>query len=250
MKFDFQNKEGHMLSGRLDLPANKPKAFALFAHCFTCSKDLNIVNIISRTLTEDNIAVLRFDFTGLGSSEGDFSNTNFSSNVEDLLSAYAILGEKYQAPELLIGHSLGGAAMLKVAPMLPKVKAVATIGAPSDIKHLTKLFENDLDRIEKEDMVDVSLGGRKFTIKKQFIQDINKATILEEIKSLNKALLVMHSPTDNTVSIDHAAQIFQAARHPKSFISLDNADHLLMKKEDATYAASIIGAWAARYLSI
>lgn len=250
MKFDFLNKNGQTLSGRLDFPSGEPKAFALFAHCFTCSKDLNVVNTISKTLTEEGIAVLRFDFTGLGSSEGEFSNTNFSSNVDDLLSACESLREKHKAPELLIGHSLGGAAALKAASMLPRVKAVATIAAPSEVKHLKKLFVDDLDNIEKEEMAEVSLAGRKFTITKQFIQDISEASILEEIKNLSKALLVLHSPIDETVSIEHAAHIFQAARHPKSFVSLDDADHLLTKKEDARYAASIIGVWAARYLSI
>ena len=249
MKFDFLNKEGHTLSGRLDMPVKEPLAYALFAHCFTCSKDLNVVNTISKTLTEEGIAVLRFDFTGLGGSEGDFSNTNFSSNVEDLSSACASLKEKHRSPALLIGHSLGGAAVLKAAALLPHVKAVATIGAPSDIKHLIKLFENDLEKIQRDDQANVSLAGRKFTIKKQFIEDINEATLLEEVKNLKKALLVLHSPIDSTVSIDHAAKIFVAARHPKSFVSLDDADHLLTKEEDAIYAARIIAPWAARYIS-
>lgn len=249
MRFDFPNSNGDTLSGKLDLPDGKPRAYALFAHCFTCSKDIIAPHTISKALTQNGIAVLRFDFTGLGSSQGDFANTNFSSNVDDLLSACKHLGERYRSPELLIGHSLGGAAVLKAAASLPRVKAVATVGAPSSIEHVTHLFNDDIEEIEKEGEAEVNLAGRKFTIKKQFIEDLKDTEILDQLKNLKKALLVMHSPTDDTVSVDHAAQIFTAAKHPKSFVTLDNADHLLMNREDAKYAGSVIGSWASRYVS-
>lgn len=249
MKFDFPNKDGETLSGRLELPSSIPKAFALFAHCFTCSKDIIAANVISRSLTEHGIGVLRFDFTGLGNSQGDFANTNFSLNVQDLVSACTYLGKEFKHPELLIGHSLGGAAVLKAATQLGSVKAVATIGAPSNVHHVSQLFAQDLPQIERNGLAEVTLAGRKFTIKKQFIDDLKDSDVLDGIKTFKKAILVMHSPVDNTVSIDHASEIFLAAKHPKSFVTLDNADHLLMKRDDAEYAAQVIGAWANRYLS-
>ena len=248
MKFDFPNFQGEMLSGRLELPKGEPRAFALFAHCFTCSKDIIAPNVIAKTLTEKGIAVLRFDFTGLGNSKGDFANTNFSSNVDDLLSACKHLGKQFKTPELLIGHSLGGAAVLKAASKLPAVRAVATIGAPSSIEHVTHLFSNEVEQINREGQAEVLLAGRKFTIKKQFIDDLSNSNIVDELKDLKKALLVMHSPLDDTVSVDHASKIFVAAKHPKSFVTLDNADHLLMNRADAAYAGEVIGAWALRYL--
>lgn len=248
MKFNFINKSGIQLSGRLEMPKNKPKAFALFAHCFTCSKDIIAAGTIAKNLTNHDIAVLRFDFTGLGNSDGDFSNTNFSSNVDDLLSACATLEEQYQAPQIMIGHSLGGAAVLKAAPQIESIRAVVTIGAPSEVSHVTELFKNEIPEINDKGEAQVQLAGRPFRIKKQFIDDINDTDILDGIKNMKKALLVMHSPIDNTVSVDHAGEIFLAARHPKSFISLDNADHLLMNRNDAAYAAQIIGAWVDRYI--
>jgi len=248
MKFDFLNSSGETLSGSLEMPSGKPRAYALFAHCFTCTKNIIAPSVVSRTLTKNGIAVLRFDFTGLGHSEGDFSNTNFSSNVDDLLSACKSLGEKFEHPELLIGHSLGGAAVLKAASKLPKVKAVATIGAPSDIEHVKHLFGDKMDQIEQDGKAKVNLAGREFTIKKQFIDDISNTSILDDLKKLKKSLLIMHSPTDNTVSVEHAAKIFSLAKHPKSFVTLDDADHLLMKRSDAQYAGEIIGSWALKYL--
>jgi esterase/lipase len=249
MKFDFQNNNGEILSGNLELPEGKIKGYALFAHCFTCSKNIVAPRIISKKLTESGIGVLRFDFTGLGNSDGDFANTNFSSNVDDLISACKHLSEKFEAPKLLIGHSLGGAAVLKAAASLPKVKAVVTIGAPSDAQHVKHLFHQNLDEIENDGEAEVTLEGRNFTIKKQFIDDLKETDILKCVETFKKALLVTHSPIDNTVSIDHAAKIFLAAKHPRSFISLDDANHLLMNKEDASYAASVIGPWALRYIN-
>jgi len=245
-KFDFQNREGQTLSGRLEVPASKPRAFALLAHCFTCSKDFIAASRISRKLSENGIAVLRFDFTGLGNSQGDFSNTNFSSNVADLLSACEALSQSFQAPEILIGHSLGGAAVLKASLSLSEVKSVVTIGAPSDIHHVTHLFEPDLEKINSQGAAEVHLAGRKFTIKKQFIDDIEEHSLLKGLSEAKKSFLIMHSPTDNTVSIDHASKIFLAAKHPKSFVSLDGSDHLLTKAKDAEYAAEVISAWLTR----
>ncbi len=248
MKFDFPNSNGEILSGKLELPIGRPKAYALFAHCFTCSKDIIAPNVISRKLTDNGIAVLRFDFTGLGNSQGDFSNTNFSSNVEDLISASEELGRQFKAPEILIGHSLGGAAVLKAATKLNDIKAVVTLAAPSSVDHVSHLFANDIEKIEKEGVAEVQLAGRTFTIKKQFINDINETEILKEVRNFKKALLVMHSPFDDTVGIEHASKIYDAAKHPKSFITLDSADHLLMNRNDASYAADIIGAWVQRYI--
>lgn len=249
MKFDFLNKSGETLSGRLELPASEPRAYALFAHCFTCSKDIVAPNVIAKALTANGIAVLRFDFTGLGSSQGDFSNTNFSSNVEDIFSACEELEKRFEYPQILIGHSLGGAAVLKAAQKMPCIKAVATIGAPSSADHVGHLFSDNLEQIEKDGKAEVNLAGRTFTIKKQFIDDIKGVTILDGIKRMKKALLVMHAPLDNTVGVEHAAKIFSCAQHPKSYVSLDNADHLLMKRQDAKYAADVIGSWVTRYIS-
>jgi len=250
MKFNFPNSHNQILSGRLELPVNEPIAYAIFAHCFTCSKDIIAPNTISKELTKKGIAVLRFDFTGLGNSQGDFSNTNFSSNVEDLLSACDELAKVYREPEILIGHSLGGAAVLKAAKNLPKIKAVATIGAPSNVEHVAHLFDNQICEIQKTGEAEVSLGGRNFTIKKQFIDDLKDNSILDDLGNLKKSLLILHSPLDRTVSIDDAAKIFSAAKHPKSFVTLDNADHLLMNKRDAQYAADVIGSWVLRYISM
>jgi putative redox protein len=249
MRFDFPNRQGEILSGKLELPPVSPRAFALFAHCFTCSKNVVAAHVISKTLAAAGIGVLRFDFTGLGNSQGDFANTNFSSNVDDLLSACTHLGEKYTAPELLIGHSLGGAAVLKAATQMEHVKAVVTIAAPSDLSHVNRLLQDDIDTIEKQGEAEVRLAERSFTIKKQFLDDINETELLDGVKSFRKSLLVMHAPLDQTVSIDHAAAIFMAAKHPKSFVTLDSADHLLSNKRDGRYAAKVIAAWVDRYIS-
>mgnify|MGYP000253119120 CR=1 FL=1 len=247
MKYDFPNSTGEILSGKLELPEGKPKAYALFAHCFTCSKDITPPNVISKTLTNNGIAVLRFDFTGLGNSQGDFANTNFSSNISDLLAACKSLKENYEDPKLLIGHSLGGAAVLKAAESLPNVKALVTIGAPSSTEHVTNLFCNSIEEIKEEGEAEVILAGRKFNIKKQFIDDLASTSILDNLHKLKKSILILHSPIDETVSIDHASKIFNSAKHPKSFISLDNSNHLLLNRDDAKYAGSLIGAWALRY---
>jgi uncharacterized OsmC-like protein/alpha/beta superfamily hydrolase len=248
-KLEFKNKDGHSLSARLDLPVDgKPAAFALFAHCFTCSKNIKAIAHISRALTREGLAVLRFDFTGLGESEGDFADTNFSSNVDDLISAAEFLKSDYQAPKILIGHSLGGAAVIQAAGRIPSSKAVVTIAAPADPQHLTHALGSAIQTIKSHGEAEVSLAGRTFKLKKQFIDDLQFINMKETLKNLNKALLVLHSPIDQTVAIENAAQIFQAARHPKSFISLDKADHLLSNPEDSLYAGSVIAAWALKYV--
>ena len=246
-KLTFDNQHGEELAALLERPA-EPRALALFAHCFTCSKDIAAASRISRALGRKGIGVLRFDFTGLGNSEGDFANTNFSSNVQDLLAAAQALRERFQAPQILIGHSLGGAAVLAAAGDIEECRAVATIGAPADPKHLRHLLEGDVAEIESQGSATVSLGGRQFRIKKQFLEDISSQRLERRLNSLQRALLIMHSPGDSIVSIDEAAKIYQAARHPKSFISLDRADHLLGRKEDSEYVATVLSAWASRYL--
>ncbi len=247
LKIDFQGTHGDKLAGLLEIPDQEPSAYILFAHCFTCGKDIVAASRIARSLVARGFAVLRFDFTGLGNSDGDFANTNFSSNVQDLVLASDYLRTHYKAPELLIGHSLGGTAILKAAHQIPESRGVVTIGSPADAEHVGKQFVCDLDAIEKDGQATVSLAGRSFTIKKQFVDDIreNKDT---NVARLRKALLVMHSPVDSTVSIQQAEQIFVAAKHPKSFVSLDNADHLLSKKADVEYAAVTIAAWATRFV--
>ena len=244
----FPGALGAQLAARLELPSTPPLAYALFAHCFTCSKDTLAAARIAAALTAYGIAVLRFDFTGLGGSEGDFANTNFSSNVEDLVAAAAWLKLAHEAPKILIGHSLGGAAMLAAAHKIPEAVAVATIAAPYDPAHIMRLLSASIPEIEAAGEAEVTLAGRPFRIKKQFLQDIASHANHDAIASLRKALLIFHSPRDATVSIDNAAQIFMAAKHPKSFISLDDADHLLTRKEDAQYVAAVIAAWASRYL--
>ena len=248
IKFTFPNRHGQQLAALLELPLTQPVAYALFAHCFTCSKDIAAATRISRALARQGFGVLRFDFTGLGSSEGDFSNTNFSSNVDDLVCAADHLRQQYGAPSLLIGHSLGGAAILAAAGKIPESSSVVTIGAPCDPDHVSGLFGDKISAIEADGEAVVDLQGRRFTLKKQFLDDIAERRLGPEIHNLGKALLVFHSPVDAIVSIDNARKIFDAARHPKSFISLDKADHLLSRREDSEYVAQTMAAWASRYV--
>ncbi|MDW3682731.1 bifunctional alpha/beta hydrolase/OsmC family protein [Cupriavidus sp. CV2] len=249
-RLQFSGSDGQQLSARLDLPVGPVRAFALFAHCFTCGKDVLAATRIAQALTAHGIAVLRFDFTGLGGSGGDFANTNFSSNVADLLAAAEYLRHHHRAPALLIGHSLGGAAVLSAAHGIPEAKAVVTIAAPSDPGHVIGLFGDQAARIEADGEAEVRLAGRPFKIKRQFIEDVAEQKLLDNVSKLRKALLVMHAPQDDTVGIDNATQIFIAAKHPKSFVSLDRADHLLTRKADAVYVANTIAAWSQRYLDI
>lgn len=248
-KVTFTNKEGVELNARIELPADrKPGAFALFAHCFTCTKNLSAVRNISRAITGAGFGIMRFDFTGLGDSEGDFSDTNFSSNIDDLKSAAGFLEENFMAPSLLIGHSLGGAAVLYAARSMKTVDAVATIGAPSDPVHVSKLLSSSIQDIEKNGVAEVNIGGRPFKIKKQFLDDLKAVNMDDVLKNLRKAILVSHSPQDRVVEIENAAIIFQAARHPKSFVSLDGADHLLSEGTDSRYIGNVIAHWAKRYI--
>jgi uncharacterized OsmC-like protein/fermentation-respiration switch protein FrsA (DUF1100 family) len=247
-RFQFTGEGGHQLAASLDLPEREPLAYALFAHCFTCGKDVLAARRIAAALAAKGIAVLRFDFTGLGSSEGDFANSTFSSNVADLVRAAGYLRENRKAPSILIGHSLGGAAILAGASQIPEAKAVATIAAPSDPSHVTGLFRDRIADIQKDGEVEVLLAGRPFHIKREFLDDIAEHNLMAQVAGLHKALLIMHSPTDDTVSIDNATRIFVAARHPKSFVSLAGADHLLSDRRDSAYAADLIAAWASRYL--
>jgi len=248
-KLRFENPDGDALAARLDLPEGEsPCAFALFAHCFTCSKDLRAVGAISRALNRHGIGVLRFDFTGLGESEGDFSDTNFSSNVDDLVVAADYLAEHYEAPRILVGHSLGGAAVLQATHRLESVQAVATIGAPYDPEHVTRHLEDAIEDIKEKGEARITLAGRTFTIRKQFLDDLAATKMEETIGTLDRALLIFHSPVDRTVGVDNAARIFQAAKHPKSFISLDDADHLLTDTADAEYVGVVLGAWAEKYV--
>jgi putative redox protein len=244
---EFPGSGGVRLAARLDLPEGPPRACALFAHCFTCSKDSKAAAFVAQALAQRGIAVLRFDFTGLGMSGGDFADTTFSSNIEDLLCAADFLGSTYDKPALLIGHSLGGAAVLAAAGRLPESRAVATIGAPFDPRHVSHLVSNQ-EEIRSRGIAEVDIGGRPFRVRKEFLDDLQRHDPAARIRALGKALLVLHSPQDATVGIDNAASIFQAARHPKSFVSLDGADHLLTRVEDARYAADVIAAWSGRYL--
>ena len=247
---EFKNRDGHMLAARLDLPLEgKPLAYALFAHCFTCSKNTKAIAHISRALCREGLAVMRFDFTGLGESEGNFADTNFSSNVDDLIVAADFLKANYRAPEILIGHSFGGAAVIQAASRIPSSTAVVSIAAPSDPQHVTRALGKAAVSIQNQGQADVVLAGRTFTLKKQFLDDLDFVNMAKTLKNLNRALLVLHSPIDETVGIENAARIFQAARHPKSFISLDTADHLLTHFEDSLYAGSVIAAWARKYVS-
>ena len=250
IKFEFNNANGEALAGLLEMPEHDAgiTGFGLFAHCFTCGKDIAAASRISRALAARGIAVLRFDFTGLGNSDGDFSNSNFSSNIDDLVQAARALQAQYQAPQILIGHSLGGAAVLAAASQLDSIKAVVTIGAPATAQHVRQLFMEQSAAIAREGEAVVTLGAREFSIRRQFLDDIDHYSNTDEIRQLGAALLVMHSPIDQVVSIDEASRIYQAAKHPRSFISLDGADHLLSRAADAEYVASMIATWASRYL--
>jgi len=242
------NKAGERLAARLDMPKGKPRASALFAHCFTCSKDIFAASRISQELSDLGFAVLRFDFTGLGASEGEFANANFSSNIEDLVAAADFMRDEIEAPKILIGHSLGGAAVLAAASRVPEAVAVATIGAPFDPGHVAHLFQSAADEIAAKGEAEVLIAGRPFTVKQQFLDDIAAHNAAAYIPALKKALLVFHAPRDTVVGIDNAAEIFKTAKHPKSFVSLDDADHLLSRRSDAVYVADLLAAWAVRYL--
>jgi putative redox protein len=249
IRISFDGSEGERLAARLDMPVDgAPLAYALFAHCFTCSKNLNAVVNISRALTQARIAVLRFDFTGLGESEGDFADTNFSSNVADLVAAAEFLEREYEAPAILVGHSLGGAAVLRAAGQLPHARAVATIGAPADPEHVVRLLAGSREEIETRGEASVEIAGRSFTIRRQFLEDLEAAGMEEAIGGLGRALLILHSPVDAIVGIENAERIYKAARHPKSFVSLDRADHLLSDADDSRYVGTVLAAWAAKYL--
>lgn len=250
VKFEFENKNGQTLAGLLEAPDNNNvvKHAAIFAHCFTCGKDIAAASRIARALSKRGIAVLRFDFTGLGNSDGDFANTNFSSNVDDLLAAASALEERYAAPSLIIGHSLGGAAVLQAAASIPSLKAVATIAAPATAQHVKHLFCSAEQEITQKGEAKVKIGPNEFSVKQQLIDDLDEHVDTSYIRKLGIPLMVFHSPVDSIVDISEAAKIYQAAMHPKSFVSLDQADHLLSDRNDAEYVADTLAAWARRYL--
>ena len=247
-RITFVGSQGDDLAARLDLPASPPRAFAVFAHCFTCGKDILAASRIATAMTDAGFGVLRFDFTGLGMSGGEFENTNFTSNTDDVRAAADWLRETHRAPQILIGHSLGGAAVLSVAGSIPEVRTVVTIGAPANVEHVSDIFSASLPEIEETGVAEVQIAGRSFLIRQQFVDDLRDNTVLDRVATLKKALLVMHSPVDNIVGVAHAAEIFAAARHPKSFVALDAADHLLSDPQDAMFAAAMIGAFADRYV--
>lgn len=250
-KLQFPNASGHRLAAAIDLPdAGDPDAYVLFAHCFTCSKDLKAVVHISEAMTAEHFGVFRFDFTGLGQSEGLFEDTNFSSNVEDLILAADFLRTSFGAPALLVGHSLGGAAVLLAAARIPDCRAVAVIGSPADPRHVKKHLADAADRIEQQGDALISLAGRTFRIQKQFLDDLEDKRMAQAIGGLDRPLLVLHAPLDEIVGIENAGKIFQAARHPKSFISLDRADHLLTRPDDSRYAGQMIAVWGRRYVKM
>ncbi|MCK0123751.1 alpha/beta fold hydrolase [Gelidibacter sp. F2691] len=247
-KLNIKNSKGLQLQAYLEIPANqKPHNYVIFAHCFTCSSSLKPVKNISRALTTHGFAVVRFDFTGLGKSEGEFADSHFSANVEDLLAVNAYMAEHYEAPSLLVGHSLGGAAVIVAAAQLDTVKAVATIGAPATTEHVKRHFSHQFDEIAEKGDVEVNIGGRPFKINQEFVEDFDKTDLPEITKQLRKPILIMHAPFDKTVGIDNAQQLFVNAFHPKSFISLNDADHLLLREKDSLYVGNMIGAWVQRY---
>ena len=246
----FKSSQGHMLSARMDLPdSGECRTAVLFAHCFTCSKNLNAVGHISRALADRGVGVFRFDFTGLGQSEGDFSDSRFSTDIDDLVAAAAFMEQEWKAPAILMGHSLGGAAVLQAAGRIASVKAVATIGSPCNPQNVQRHMSEQIDEIEEKGEATVTLAGRPFKIKKQFLDDLREQVMDDIIRNLGKALLIFHSPVDKTVGIDNAAHIYKLARHPKSFVSLDDADHLLTDDKDATYVGNVTAVWAERYFT-
>ena len=247
-RLSFHGGEGAELAARLDLPEGELRGYALFAHCFTCSKDVHASRRIATGLAARGFAVMRFDFTGLGSSQGDFASTNFSSNLADLLRAVDYLRKEYEPPSVLIGHSLGGAAILSVAADVPEAKAVVALGAPADADHVLHNFSAHLDEIEAAGAAEVSLGGRNFTIRKQFLDDLSGHSVTDRISRMGKPLMILHSPIDETVGIENAARIYTAAKHPKSFVSLDTANHLLTDQKDSEFVSEVIAAWASRYI--
>jgi putative redox protein len=249
-RFDFPNATGEALAALIDLPSAKPSAYALFAHCFTCGKDTRAAKRIAEGLTARGIAVLRFDFTGLGASEGEFANTTFSSNVADLVAAADHLRRTRHAPAILIGHSLGGAAVIAAAAQVAEARAVVTIAAPSDPSHVTGLFASRLEELRQHGEIEVTLAGRQFHIRREFLDDVAEQRLTDRLANLRRSLLVFHSPTDQIVGIDSASKIFLAARHPKSFVSLADADHLLSRRSDGIYVANVIASWADRYLDM
>lgn len=247
-KLKIQNRKGLMLNAQLELPANqKPNYYAIFAHCFTCSSSLSAVRHISRALTQDGFAVVRFDFTGLGRSEGDFADSHFSANVEDLIDVNEYITDNYEAPSLLVGHSLGGAAVLVAASKLAMIKAVATVGAPSTVGHVKHLFSHAIEGVKQKGRVKVNIGGRPFEIDENFVSEFNKTDLPTLVKKLRKPLLIMHSPFDKIVGIENAQDLYLNAHHPKSFVTLDDADHLLTQEKDSQYVGDVIGTWAKRY---
>lgn len=248
--FSFEGTQGYTLSGALDVPDGDIRAYALFAHCFTCSKDFVASRKISEALANRGIATLRFDFTGLGHSEGEFANTDFTSNVADLIAAANALAEKHEGPKILIGHSLGGAATMAAAPYIESATAVATIGAPFDPAHVTHMFHDSLHAIKEKGEAEVSLAGRPFRIRQEFVHDIEQQHLRASLRAMRKALLVLHSPLDDTVHVDNARMIYEAAKHPKSFISLDGVDHLMTRRRDAEYVADILSTWSNRYINV
>jgi len=248
-KLTFEGAAGDRLAARLDMPDGDASSCALFAHCFTCSKDLRAVGRISSALVEEGIGVLRFDFTGLGESEGDFADTSFASNVEDLVAAARFLEGEVSPPSILVGHSLGGAAVIQAAHEIDSITAVATIGAPADPGHVEHLLGEAMQQIRTEGEAEVTIGGRPFLVRRKFLEDLEGTRQAERIKTLGRPLLIFHSPVDTIVGIENAALIFEAARHPKSFVSLDRADHLLTDPEDAEYVGRVLAAWARKYIS-
>ena len=246
-KINFTGHQGESLAGLIELPDHQPKALALFAHCFTCGKDIVAASRIARHMVSKGFGVMRFDFTGLGSSDGDFANTNFTSNIEDLIKAADFLRTNYDAPQVLIGHSLGGTAVLNAAARIPESLGIVTIGSPADAQHVSQQFASALEEIDRHGEANVNLAGRPFRIRKQFVDDIRKTSV-ESIRGTKKAFLIMHAPQDNVVSIKEAEKIYQAASHPKSFVSLDDADHLLSNRADAEYVADVVASWSGRFI--
>lgn len=247
-KLTIENNKGQNLQAYLELPANqKPNHFAVFAHCFTCTSSLSAVKNISRALTNYGFGVVRFDFTGLGKSEGEFADSHFSANVDDLIAVSNYMTLNYKAPALLVGHSLGGAAVITAASRLDTVKSVATIGAPATVNHVKHLFTHDIDKIKEGENTEVNIGGRPFKVNPEFVADFDRTDLPLVVKSLRKPLLILHSPIDTIVGIKNAEQIYRNAHHPKSFVTLDNADHLLSNSQDSNYVGNVIGAWVQRY---